>query len=178
MVVSFNDSVVCADWPESWYDGNCRACPRLAGFLDEVKSENSGYFCKPVPPFGVSVSADDGLTLVDCRITNAVKCLPPQNKPVGAEEKTCNHFLTAEMSEPSLKIVLALGLLAHRSILRAYGMKLSKFRFGHNKVHRLDNSISLINSYHCSRYNTQTKRLTTQMFEQVFETIRLEIKLA
>jgi len=225
MVVSFNDSIVCADWPESWYDGNCRACPRLAGFLDEVKLENSGYFCKPVPPFGdpkarllvvglapgkhganatgrpftgdyagdllyqtlhkfgyatrsVSVSADDGLTLVDCRITNAVKCLPPQNKPVGAEEKTCNHFLTAEMSEPSLKIVLALGLLAHRSILRAYGMKLSKFRFGHNKVHRLDNSISLINSYHCSRYNTQTKRLTTQMFEQVFETIRLEIKLA
>ncbi len=224
MVDSFNDSIGAANWPIRWYDGNCRACPRLAGFLDEVKSENNSYFCKPVPPFGdpvarllvvglapgkhganatgrpftgdyagdllyqtlhkfgfatrpVSLSADDGLALVNCRITNAVKCLPPQNKPVGDEEKTCNHFLTAEMSEPSLKVILALGLLAHRSILRSYGMKLSKYKFGHNNVHRLDNGISLVNSYHCSRYNTQTKRLTTQMFEQVFETIRSEINL-
>ena len=224
MVDSFNDSIAVANWPIRWYDGNCRACPRLAGFLDEVKSENNRYFCKPVPPFGdpvarllvvglapgkhganatgrpftgdyagdllyqtlhkfgfatrpVSLSADDGLELVNCRITNAVKCLPPQNKPVGDEEKTCNHFLTAEMSEPSLKVILALGLLAHRSILRSYGMKLSKYKFGHNNVHRLDNGISLVNSYHCSRYNTQTKRLTTQMFEQVFETIRSEINL-
>ena len=224
MVDSFNDSIVDTNWPKSWYDGNCRACPRLAGFLDEVKSENSGYFCKPVPPFGdsaahllvvglapgkhganatgrpftgdyagdllyqtlhkfgfatrpESLSADDGLELVNCRITNAVKCLPPQNKPVGDEEKTCNHFLTAEMSEPSLKVILALGSLAHRSILRSYGVKLSKYKFGHNQVHRLDNGISLVNSYHCSRYNTQTKRLTTPMFEQVFETIRSEMNV-
>ena len=222
MVDSFNESIVSVSWPESWYDGNCRACPRLARFLDEVKFENSNYFCKPVPPFGdpkarllivglapgkhganatgrpftgdyagellyqtlhkfgfanrpESLSADDGLELADCRITNAVKCLPPQNKPVGEEEKTCNHFLTAEMSAPSVKVVLALGLLAHRSILRSYGIKLNKYQFGHNRVHRLENGINLINSYHCSRYNTQTKRLTSQMFEQVFETIRSEI---
>ena len=114
---------------------------------------------------------DDGLTLTNCRITNAVKCLPPQNKPVGAEEKNCNHFLAAEMAEPNLKILLALGSLAHRSILRCLGEKLNRYAFAHNAQHQLDNGLILVDSYHCSRYNTQTKRLTEPMFHQVFERI-------
>ncbi len=117
----------------------------------------------------------DGLTLANCRITNAVKCLPPQNKPVGEEEKNCNHFLMEEMRSAELKVILALGSLAHRAILRSWGYKLNRFRFGHNRVHRLENDLILVNSYHCSRYNTQTKRLTTEMFESVFETIQVEI---
>ena len=123
----------------------------------------------------VSENSLDGLELKNCRITNAVKCLPPQNKPTGEEEKNCNHFLQSEIAEPNVKIILALGLLAHRSILRSLGLKLSKYKFGHNQLHVLDNGIRLVNSYHCSRYNTQTRRLTTQMFEQVFEHIQAEM---
>ena len=114
----------------------------------------------------------DGLTLTNCRITNAVKCLPPQNKPVGDEEKRCNHFLAAEMAEPELKVILALGSLAHRSILRCFGEKLNRYGFGHNEGHQLDNGLRLIDSYHCSRYNTQTKRLTEPMFHDVFDHIK------
>lgn len=209
-------------FPKTWYDDSCRACPRLATFLDSVKAQHADYFCKPVPPFGDSKAellvvglapgkhganatgrpftgdyagvllyetlhkfgfasaresnhVNDGLELHNCRITNAVKCLPPQNKPIGDEEKNCNHFLMSEMQSPKLKVLLALGSLAHRAILRSWGYKLNSFAFGHNRVHRLDNGLILVNSYHCSRYNTQTKRLTTEMFEDVFETIRIEI---
>ena len=123
-----------------------------------------------------SLSVDDGLVLQNCRITNAVKCLPPQNKPIGEEEKNCNHFLSAEISQPGIKVILALGLLAHRSILRSLGLKLNQYQFGHNRVHVLANGIHLVNSYHCSRYNTQTRRLTESMFHDVFESIRLELK--
>ncbi len=140
-----------------------------------------------------SVSQNDGLELIDCCITNAVKCLPPQNKPTGEEIRTCNSFLKAELE--SLKngaCVLALGTIAHNAVVRSMGLKLKDYPFGHNVLHDLFNkkfnekpdkksdeesnkkpkAIYLIDSYHCSRYNTQTRRLTVPMFQAVFETAR------
>lgn len=117
-----------------------------------------------------SISVDDGLKLINCRITNAVKCLPPENKPMGAEIKTCNSFLAQELKAmPDESIVVALGTIAHNAVLRALSLKLSAFKFGHNVVHQPEKGITLIDSYHCSRYNTQTRRLTPKMFEQVFQ---------
>ena len=117
-------------------------------------------------------SLDDGLELYDCRITNAVKCLPPQNKPVGDEIRQCNHFLAAEIAQlPEHAIILALGGIAHQAVLRALGLKLSAAKFGHNVVHSLPDDKTLVDSYHCSRYNVNTKRLTTAMFEDVFRQI-------
>jgi uracil-DNA glycosylase family 4 len=121
----------------------------------------------------VSRSRQDGLKLLNCRITNAVKCLPPQNKPTGEEIKACNSFLKAELE--SLKegaCVLALGSIAHNAVLRALGLKSKEYIFKHNKLHKLPNHFSLIDSYHCSRYNTQTRRLTEPMFRAVFEKAR------
>lgn len=121
----------------------------------------------------VSTSSQDGLTLLDCRITNAVKCLPPQNKPTGEEIRTCNHFLQAELE--ALKAgacVIALGSIAHHAVLRAFSLKVKLFPFKHNMLHKLPNELSLIDSYHCSRYNTQTKRLTEPMFRAVFQQVR------
>jgi len=119
-----------------------------------------------------SVSQNDGLKLKHCRITNAVKCLPPQNKPNGEEVKLCNSFLTKELSLLSANtVVLALGILAHNAILRALTLKMAAYKFSHGGLHPLDNGIWLMDSYHCSRYNTQTKRLTEAMFHRVFESI-------
>ena len=116
---------------------------------------------------------DDGLELLNCRITNAVKCLPPQNKPTGAEINQCNAFLKAELeSLASKRILIALGSIAHNAILKALGLKLSAYKFGHAAEHQLPDGFALIDSYHCSRYNTQTRRLTAEMFEQVFERAR------
>jgi uracil-DNA glycosylase family 4 len=116
-----------------------------------------------------SVSRDDGLTLTGCRITNAVKCLPPQNKPLTAEIRQCNTFLRQELSElPAGAIVLALGKIAHDAVLRASDLRLSAHPFGHGNLHQLDNGLTLIDSYHCSRYNTQTRRLTEEMFSDIF----------
>jgi uracil-DNA glycosylase family 4 len=117
----------------------------------------------------VSVSADDELTLTGTRITNAVKCLPPGNKPATEEIAKCNRFLKAELGMllPGT-VVIALGLVAHKAILRALGYRQSAFRFGHGAEYELETGITLIDSYHCSRYNTQTRRLTPEMFEQVF----------
>jgi uracil-DNA glycosylase family 4 len=198
---------------------DCRECPRLADFLDVVKAENPGYYCKPVSPFGadkpgllivglapglnganrtgrpftgdfagillyetlhkfgfasrpVSVSADDGLELVNCRITNAVKCLPPANKPETAEIRQCNAYLKSELA--SLKpgtAVLALGNIAHAAVLMAQGLKAKAHAFGHGAVHALPAGLRLYDSYHCSRYNTQTRRLTPEMFQAVFARI-------
>ena len=114
---------------------------------------------------------EDGLVLHNCRITNAVKCLPPANKPRGDEIANCNHYLAAELAAPNLKLVLALGGLAHRAILRARRLVLCRHPFAHNAAHHLDNGLVLIDSYHCSRYNTNTRRLTEAMFHQVFEQI-------
>lgn len=115
-----------------------------------------------------SVSADDGLKLNGCRITNAVKCLPPENKPVGAEINTCNRFLCAELASlgPGA-VILALGGIAHRAVVKAEAGRQKDFPFGHGVVGQLPSGRQLISSYHCSRYNTQTKRLTAAMFKQV-----------
>ncbi|HVC02905.1 MAG TPA: uracil-DNA glycosylase [Steroidobacteraceae bacterium] len=196
------------------YDPACRRCPRLAGFLDEVKRERADYFCKPVPPFGdprarllivglapgkhganrtgrpftgdhagillyatlhrfgfatapQSVRHDDRLELHGARITNAVKCLPPQNKPRPAEVATCNAFLRAELAASGeARVILALGAIAHGAVLRACGLKAGAHRFAHGALHRLGERL-LLDSYHCSRYNTQTRRLTPEMFDAV-----------
>ncbi len=112
--------------------------------------------------------ANDGFELVNCRITNAVRCVPPENKPTPEEQKTCQPFIRAEIAAmPNLKSVLVLGLIAHNAALDTFGVKKSKYKFAHGAVHELPGGINLYNSYHCSRYNTQTKRLTTQMFEDV-----------
>lgn len=115
-----------------------------------------------------SRALDDGLALKNCRITNAVKCLPPQNKPTGEEIAICNNFLQQELkSLPNGSIVLALGTIAHNAVLKALDLKYSEFKFGHGKMHALTN-LTMLDSYHCSRYNTQTKRLTEKMFHDVF----------
>jgi uracil-DNA glycosylase family 4 len=115
-----------------------------------------------------SLSADDGLRLIDCRITNAVKCLPPDNKPVGAEINTCNRFLANELDTLAPgSVVLALGGIAHRAIVKARGLRQADFKFAHEADHDLGR-FRVIDSYHCSRYNTNTGRLTPAMFNAVF----------
>ena len=202
------------------FDAGCRACPRLASFLDDVRTRHPGYHARPVPAFGAerptllivglapgmhganrsgrpftgdyagvllyetlhrfgyasapeSVSADDGLRLIDCRITNAVKCLPPANKPEPAEIRTCNRFLGVELAAlPARATILALGQIAHQAVLRALGLKLRDYPFAHASDYRLSDGRRLVSSYHCSRYNTQTRRLTPEMFAAVFEKIQ------
>ena len=202
------------------FDINCIACPRLAGFLAEIRQQYPDYHGLPVEPFGdespdvlvvglapgmhganasgrpftgdfagvllyktlyafgfsnqpVSEHKNDGLQLINCRITNAVKCLPPQNKPTGEENRQCNHFLKQElMSLSGKKVLVALGSIAHNAILKALGEKQSAWKFGHAAEHQLPGGFTLVDSYHCSRYNTQTKRLTPEMFQQVFERAR------
>jgi uracil-DNA glycosylase family 4 len=110
--------------------------------------------------------------LNNCRISNAVKCLPPQNKPTGDEIKQCNHFLAAELNSlPQNAVILTLGSIAHNAVLRAYDLKASSAKFAHNARHVLPNGHYLINSYHTSRYNVQTKRLTSEQFNAVFQHI-------
>jgi uracil-DNA glycosylase family 4 len=112
----------------------------------------------------------DGLTLRGVRITNAVKCLPPDNKPLPAEIKTCNQYLAAELDElTSVKSILALGTVAHDAVLVALGLKRSAAKFGHGNEYELPGGRQLVDSYHCSRYNTQTRRLTAEMFRAVLK---------
>jgi uracil-DNA glycosylase len=121
----------------------------------------------------VAVSADDGLVLTGCRITNAVKCLPPENKPLPAEIRECNGYLRAELAAlaPGTAI-LALGTVAHQAVLRARDLRVAGYPFAHGASHDLDNCTRLFDSYHCSRYNTNTRRLTPDMFHEVFGAIR------
>jgi uracil-DNA glycosylase family 4 len=203
---------------------DCRDCPRLADFLDQVKAKNPAYYCKPVPPYGednpkllivglapglnganrtgrpftgdyagillyatlhqfgfasrpTSISADDGLQIIDCRITNAVKCLPPANKPETAEIRQCNHHLKSELERlrPGTT-VLALGNVAHAAVLMAQGLKAKACPFGHGAAHELPSGLRLYDSYHCSRYNTQTRRLTPEMFQAVFARIKQDLE--
>ncbi len=202
------------------FDPDCRRCPRLATFLDEVKAQYPAYHARPVPPFGdpaarllvvglapgmhganatgrpftgdhagillyrtlhrhgfasrpESLAADDGLQLIDCRITNAVKCLPPQNKPVGAEINACRDFLAVELAGlPAGAVVLALGSIAHKSVVAACGLRQKDCVFAHGAEHALPGGRVLLDSYHCSRYNTQTRRLTETMFDAVFARAR------
>ena len=208
------------------FNPECRACPRLAEFLDATKVQYPTYFCRPVAPFGdpsarllivglapgmhganrtgrpftgdhagillyetlhrfgfatgpVSVAADDGLRLIDCRITNAVKCLPPANKPETAEIVRCNAFLRSELQALAPgTAVLALGLIAHNAVLRALGLKAGTRSFFHAARHDLPGSLTLFDSYHCSRYNTQTRRLTPEAFAAVFVAIRAFLEVS
>lgn len=202
------------------FDLDCRACPRLAAFLDDVGNKYPDYHCRPVAPFGdsaakfvivglapgmhganrtgrpftgdhagillykmlhrygfatrpESLAADDGLQLTGSRITNAVKCLPPDNKPVGAEINTCNQFLAGELNQLTPdSVVLALGGIAHRAIIKAFGLRQADYKFGHAAEFELDGHFLLLDSYHCSRYNTNTGRLTEAMFDAVFARAR------
>jgi uracil-DNA glycosylase family 4 len=117
--------------------------------------------------------ADDGLTLIDCRITNAVRCVPPANKPEIEEIRACGRFLAVEIAAmPRLAAVLALGQIAHQAVLAALNHKRARFPFGHGAVHKLSGDLILTDSYHCSRYNTNTGQLTGTMFDAVFTELR------
>jgi uracil-DNA glycosylase family 4 len=119
----------------------------------------------------------DGLALKNCRIVNAVRCVPPANLPELAEVKTCNRFLAAEMQAmPNLKVALALGVLAHAAVLRACGIPPARISFRHGEVHALPGGLLLADSYHVSRYNTNTGRLTTAMFEAVVQDIAQRVR--
>ncbi len=118
---------------------------------------------------------DDGLTLRDCRITNAVRCVPPENKPVGAEIANCRHFLTATIGQmPNLAAIVALGRIAHDSVVAALGAKRSQAAFGHGCTKEIG-ALTLYDSYHCSRYNTNTGVLTPEMFRAVFASVRAQL---
>jgi uracil-DNA glycosylase family 4 len=120
--------------------------------------------------------ADDGFELLDCRITNAVRCVPPENKPLTAEIAACRPFLAAELTSLlRLEAVLALGAVAHGAVLGALGLRRSRYPFAHGALHTLPDGPLLADSYHCSRYNTNTGRLTTDMFESVFVELRRRI---
>jgi uracil-DNA glycosylase len=205
------------------FNKNCGLCPRLAGFLAQVRVEHPDYHALPVSSFGEKDSkflivglapgmhganrtgrpfsgdfagkllygslnkygfsssaepldkagnANPSLRLSGCRITNAVRCLPPQNKPEPSEIRTCNAYVAEELAMlPQGAAILALGTIAHQAVLMALQLRKSSFAFGHGAQHALPNGLTLFDSYHCSRYNTQTKRLTTAMFEGVIGNI-------
>ena len=120
---------------------------------------------------------DDGVTLNNAAITNAVRCVPPQNKPVGAEIDTCNRFLAELITGmPHLQVVLALGRISHDAVLKALKVKRAAYAFEHNAVHALPSGPTLVDSYHCSRYNTNTGRLTVPMFEAAFDSVSAALK--
>lgn len=117
-----------------------------------------------------STDRKDGLELINCRITNAVKCLPPENKPLTSEVNECNTFLENELKLLKAgSVIIALGGIAHKAVIKAMQLRQSDFKFAHNAQFKLENDITFISSYHCSRYNTQTKRLTPKMFHAVFK---------
>jgi uracil-DNA glycosylase len=139
-----------------------------AGILLYETLHRHGFADRPV-----SESARDGLTLKDCRITNAVKCLPPGNKPLPAEIATCNLYLQTELTKLMPKsVILALGTVAHEAVLKAFKLKRKDYPFGHGLHHQLPPRLHLLDSYHCSRYNTQTRRLTAEMFDQILHQAR------
>lgn len=206
--------------PGARFEPNCRLCPRLAGFLDSVRTAQPSWHCRPVAPFGSarhrllvvglapglhganrtgrpftgdyagillyrtlhaygfatraeSVSADDGLRLIGCRVTNAVKCLPPGNKPLPVEIRRCNPYLERELATlPQGAVVIALGTIAHGAVLRAVGLRPASFRFMHGAEHGLPGGLRLLDSYHCSRLNTNSGRLTPAMFDRIFRRAR------
>lgn len=138
-----------------------------AGILLYKTLHKFGYSNQPQ-----SVDRKDNLKLTGCRITNAVKCLPPENKPTTAEIKMCNDYLRTELSGLRRgSVILALGRIAHEAVLRSLDLKLRNYPFRHGIQYQLSNGHQLIDSYHCSRYNTQTRRLTEEMFMDVFNKI-------
>jgi len=119
---------------------------------------------------------DDGVEMDNCMISNAVRCVPPQNKPTGAEERMCRGFLKARLQAlPNLKAVIALGLIAHKNLVTVFEQKQTAFKFAHGAQHDLTSGLTLFDSYHCSRYNTNTGRLTEVMFHDVFRAVRAHI---
>ena len=125
------------------------------------------------------LKAPEALSLVDCMITNAVRCVPPANRPTPGEIANCRQFLAARISSlPALHVILALGRIAHESTLEAFGLKRRNYPFRHGARHELEAGHVLFDSYHCSRQNTNTGRLTTPMFESVLAAIALELGLA
>ncbi|TDY02808.1 uracil-DNA glycosylase [Thiohalophilus thiocyanatoxydans] len=201
------------------FDPDCSQCPRLKGFLKQVRRDYPDYHARPVAPFGSkrprllivglapgmhganatgrpftgdfagillyktlyefgysnrpdSIALGDGFKLKQCRITNAVKCLPPENKPTTDEMNTCNGYLRQELASlPRNSVILALGGIAHKAVLKAQDLKQSQYKFGHAAHYQLPDGRWLVDSYHCSRYNTQTGRLTEKMFHDVFRLI-------
>ncbi|MEK9752841.1 MAG: uracil-DNA glycosylase [Rhodospirillaceae bacterium] len=120
--------------------------------------------------------ADDGLAVLECGLSNAVRCVPPENKPVGAEVAACRPFLASELAAMArLRVVIALGGLAHGAVLAALGARKSAYKFAHGALHRLEDGLVLADSYHCSRYNTNTGRLTAEMFADVFDLAQAEL---
>lgn len=124
-------------------------------------------------------AANDGLSLIDCRIANAVRCVPPANLPEPAEVNTCNNFLRGELQAmPRLRAVLALGVLAHAAVMKACGIPPTRIRFRHGDIHALPDGLLLADSYHVSRYNTNTGRLTTEMFVAVVNKLQERLRAA
>ena len=122
---------------------------------------------------------DDGLRLIDARIANAVRCVPPANLPIPAEVTTCNRFLAAELAAlPNVRAVLALGVLAHNAVLKTRGIPAARIRFCHGTLHDLPGGLLLADSYHVSRYNTNTGRLTTEMFQAVMSAVTSRLQRA
>ena len=206
------------------FDPDCRACPRLATFLSEVRATRPDYHTAPVPGFGVTEARllvvglapgmhganrtgrpftgdhaglllydtlyqfgfsnqphgddpDDGLELYDARIVNAVRCLPPENKPKGEEIRRCNSYLKHDLNcLPERGVVLALGQVAHQAIVRALGLRQKDYLFGHGHEFCLSDGRLLLDTYHCSRYNTQTRRLTPEMFQGIFARARAHLE--
>jgi uracil-DNA glycosylase family 4 len=145
-----------------------------AGILLYETLHRYGFASRPV-----SEGARDGLRLSHCRITNAVKCLPPANRPLPDEVRRCNGYLLGEMSAlPAGAAILALGVIAHGAVLAAAGSRNVLHPFRHGARHELERGIVLFDSYHCSRYNTQTRRLTPAMFRGVFDAIRQHLSAA
>jgi uracil-DNA glycosylase len=143
-----------------------------AGILLYATLHAYGFASQPI-----ATARDDGLTLLSCRITNAVKCLPPDNKPVPAEIRACNDYLAADLSRlPAGGAILALGRIAHDATLQALGMKRTSLAFAHGARHDLPRGAALFDSYHCSRYNTNTGRLTPAMFHAVFDAIASHLR--
>jgi uracil-DNA glycosylase len=139
-----------------------------AGLLLYATLFKFGFATRPV-----STGVDDGLQLVGARITNAVKCLPPANKPLPVEIRTCNSYLAADLAHMAAgTAILALGTIAHEATLRALNIARREHPFVHGAEHAMPTGVRLFDSYHCSRYNTNTRRLTTAMFEAVFARIR------
>ena len=119
----------------------------------------------------------DSLELDNCSITNAVRCVPPKNLPNTSEIKNCEIFLQKTINEhKNLKLIIALGLISHKSIVSSFGFKQKDFKFGHKNKHRINQNITLIDSYHCSRYNTNTRRLTQGMFDEIFRETKIVLK--
>jgi uracil-DNA glycosylase len=140
----------------------------VAGELLYPALHRFGFASSP-EPLGPDNRANPAMRLNNCRITNAVRCLPPANKPTTPEIRQCNRHLQAELAAmPNLKVVVALGAIAHQALLWAYGLKIKDFTFGHHVRHQLPDDRCLIDSYHCSGYNWRTGRLTRESFEAVF----------